>query len=47
MSGYVEVDRSKPQAWTHLQNKDKVVVTNVHVTASGTVVGEKQSSVKS
>jgi len=47
MAGFVEEDRTKPQAFPHLQNKDKVTVTNVHTTPSGTVVGEKQSAVKS
>lgn len=47
MAGYVEQDRSKPQAWPHLQNKDMVTVRNVTTTPSGTVVGEKVSQVKS
>jgi len=47
MAGFVEEDRTKPQAWPHLQNKDKVEVRNVTTVPSGTVVGEKLSSVKS
>jgi hypothetical protein len=47
MAGFVEEDRTAPPAWPHLQNKDKVTVTNVHTVPSGTIVGEKQSSVKS
>jgi len=47
MAGWVEEDRTKPQAWPHLQNKDKVTVSNVYTTSRGTVVAEKQSAVKS
>jgi len=37
----------QPSAWPHLQNKDKVTISNVSTTPSGKVAGQSASSVKS
>jgi len=45
--GGIYENKVKPNVYPQLQNKDKVVVSNVHVTRSGKVSGQTESSVKS